>query len=406
MAIIRKFKRLGGLILVLSLCSKALYDLSAGISLFVGIEPFTTAKTSSEQLIVVDKKPPSNRTTISPAAFYNGTRIKKGQITLVMQNSGEMGNNLCHLATARSIQLLAQETEEIPIEIIIRAQNSPKWERGAKNIKECFPKLRDVNFRAANTDEFALRQQQQVERFGTEKAQKLHLPPNEFDIVQEGLALLQQLRANETDFYPNPNATISVPYLTTNRMLCNGKLLDMYIEEIQDLFEFDSDRCCGIKPDADESVFHYRGFLTELKQNVKKKGYEEVSPNQTANVLFRHLKTGDKIAILSRFPADDHVAALRERGFIVRQVAQSAVKDFCFLLHAQKELVGTQMSTFVIWAAYLNKFLPPTILYQADSPSNRKRFNMTEIQNRKMRPGDPRQHIRYTVIPLNDNARL
>jgi hypothetical protein len=50
----------------------------------------------------------------------------------------------------------------------------------------------------------------------------------------------------------------------------------------------------------------------------------------------------------------EYVKAFRERGLQVRVVSgQSRVQGFCFLKKAQKELVGSAVSTFVRWAAFL-----------------------------------------------------
>ena len=86
-------------------------------------------------------------------------------------------------------------------------------------------------------------------------------------------------------------------------------------------------------------------------------GFEELSPNKTAYELFGHLNPGDKVAITTRFGDKDvepYVSALQARELQVRVIeGQSGTQDFCFLMSAQKELVGSFLSTFVSWAAYL-----------------------------------------------------
>ena len=83
-----------------------------------------------------------------------------------------------------------------------------------------------------------------------------------------------------------------------------------------------------------------------------------MGPNQTARDLFGHLVPGDKVAIVSRFKLSAHekqfIRALQRRGLQVRYIqGQTGVQDFCFLMHAQKELVGPDKSTFFTWAAIL-----------------------------------------------------
>jgi hypothetical protein len=100
-------------------------------------------------------------------------------------------------------------------------------------------------------------------------------------------------------------------------------------------------------------------------------GFEELGPNQTANDLFRNLQAGDKVAITSRFSEhpslQPYVDAFQSRGVQVRVIAnQTAVEDFCFLMHAKKELVGNAVSTFSIWAGFLGN-ASKVRLYSIDS---------------------------------------
>jgi hypothetical protein len=95
-----------------------------------------------------------------------------------------------------------------------------------------------------------------------------------------------------------------------------------------------------------------------MPHHFKDLGFEELNPNRTANELFRNLKSGDKVAITSRFFSDPtvqtYVDALTSRGIQVRVIqGQTGVEDFCFLLSARKELVGCAVSTYAIWAGYL-----------------------------------------------------
>lgn len=81
-----------------------------------------------------------------------------------------------------------------------------------------------------------------------------------------------------------------------------------------------------------------------MGRNTKKKGFKELSPNQTAADLFGHLKPGEKVAIVTRFSAKQakpYTDALEQRGLKVRVIeGQSGTEDFCFLMSAQKEIIG------------------------------------------------------------------
>lgn len=107
----------------------------------------------------------------------------------------------------------------------------------------------------------------------------------------------------------------------------------------------------------------------------KQKGYEELSANKTAYELFAHLQPGDKVAITTRFGGihvQPYVSALEERGLQVRVIeGQSDTQDFCFLMSAQKELVGPLHSTFATWAAFLGN-MKLAHLYYVTSPARTK----------------------------------
>jgi hypothetical protein len=115
---------------------------------------------------------------------------------------------------------------------------------------------------------------------------------------------------------------------------------------------FPSSACCCF-PSYKQ---HFRNFHTELKRAVGL-GFEELNPNRTADELFGHLQPGDKVAITTRFNnavTKLYVQQLERRGLKVRTITgQSAVQDFCFLIKAEKELVGNLVSTFTLWAAVL-----------------------------------------------------
>jgi hypothetical protein len=109
----------------------------------------------------------------------------------------------------------------------------------------------------------------------------------------------------------------------------------------------------------------------------KELGFQELSPNQTAAELFGHLQPGDKVAIVSRFGIEHgkpYIDALEERGLQVRLVeGQSGMQDFCFLMRAQRGMVGMAISTFFMWAALLGECRCITA-YSVDTDYRRQMF--------------------------------
>jgi hypothetical protein len=122
-------------------------------------------------------------------------------------------------------------------------------------------------------------------------------------------------------------------------------------------------------------IQHYRNFGTEMPKLGVKLGFEELSPRKISDELLFNLKAGDKVAITSRFvnkAVEDIVDILRARGIIVRTVdGQSPEEDFCFLMKAEKEIVGTATSSYVKWAGILGN---ATLVrrYSVDSPATRR----------------------------------
>jgi hypothetical protein len=112
-----------------------------------------------------------------------------------------------------------------------------------------------------------------------------------------------------------------------------------------------------------------------MPRRGKHLGYEELSPNQTARQLFGHLGGGDKVAIITRFDtsaARPYVEALERQGIQVRVVNnQTDTQDFCFLMQAQKEMVGLARSTFFLWAGFLGN-CSRVRAYSVDSPARRR----------------------------------
>ena len=70
-------------------------------------------------------------------------------------------------------------------------------------------------------------------------------------------------------------------------------------------------------------------------------GFEELSPNKIVTELFGNLKSGDKVAIVSRKVSDKQplqnvVNALTMRGLSVRVINHNK-HNFCFMMKTQKE---------------------------------------------------------------------
>jgi hypothetical protein len=105
-------------------------------------------------------------------------------------------------------------------------------------------------------------------------------------------------------------------------------------------------------------------------------GFQELSPNQTAQEVFKGLPPGSPVRITTRIynqKARNYALALNETGMNASLVTdQTGVQDFCFLKNTQKELVGSARSTYVLWAALLGN-VSRARLYHVDNWGLRRR---------------------------------
>jgi hypothetical protein len=197
----------------------------------------------------------------------NRHRRHKMPISIVVQLSGEMGNNLQKIAFGRALQNLAQERYQMDTHLVFRHQDRvAKWIRAKQDIQQCFPHLRHYDFELGNSAEFEKRRLQQVHWLGNEASQWLQLPNGvNSSQTDKGLDYLHRLVVNQTqtddstntttmmDLPPN-DANISLPFIYSLSFV-GDSLIDRYYHDFRELFTFDELACCHLVPDADESVF-------------------------------------------------------------------------------------------------------------------------------------------------------
>ena len=122
-------------------------------------------------------------------------------------------------------------------------------------------------------------------------------------------------------------------------------------------------------------VQHYRNFVTEMPKRGIALGFEELSPRMISEELLCNLTAGDKVATTSRFvnkPVEDIVGLLSARGIKVRLISgQLPEEDFCFLKKAEKELIGIEKSSYMMWAGILGD-AALVRLYSVDSLATKR----------------------------------
>jgi hypothetical protein len=283
----------------------------------------------------------------------------KPNATIVIQLMGEMGNNLHKISHGLGLQIRASQNN-ITTNLVLKHQNHKKWYSASQNIKKCFTKLRDFDFSAGNRAEMRERELAQKLWLGAKCLPLVNIVNVDYNSTSLVLKTLQDvLLKGEQIPKTEEHAKIVLPYVLADPHMKIIGMTQMYQfpREFREFFQFDDEACCAQIPDEDESVFHFRNFKTELVSATEMLGFEELSPEKTANELFGKLPVGSKVAITTRFNNENtqkYVKALEQRGLRVRVVSeQTSVQDFCFLKHAKKELVGMLSSTFFLWAAFL-----------------------------------------------------
>eukprot|EP00980_Cylindrotheca_fusiformis_P020435 scaffold7489_cov96-Cylindrotheca_fusiformis.AAC.2 len=346
----------------------------------------------------VDKIPVAKNALLSPKS-----RQRNQAVSVVVQLSGEMGNNVLKMANGLCIKHLIEEKLGLRADFILRAQENPKWKRARDSMKQIFPKTRRLTFRKGNAKEFERAQKQQLKWLELlNSTKKLDLANIEYPAVlgmQNGCEtercyhdLMQLL--NQTWYMDPPanqsGAKFSIPHVYANTMSVTY-CFDLMYDELRAFFEVDRKSICKKAPEPDENVFHFRNFITEMPREAIIKGFEELDPNMTARYLFANYTSGEKVAIVSRFEQNTakYERALKDiKGIKARYIKhQTGDQDFCFLLKAKKELIGVKDSTFALVAGYLGD-AKRVRLYSFDTPERRavdRHYFAYSFENEKLR---------------------
>ena len=333
-------------------------------------------------------------------------------LTLLIPLRGELCNHLMLLADAYIMKrYVERHIVGLSIQLLGQHEVYWKWKRAYRDLTACFPNFRDFEFSAGIHDTkhgFAAIQKQQETWLGTNASllwnikslAQIDYLKSLLDQQAQAAQQEQQQQArggrapNQTIVPLRNNSRYSLPYLTSHTFMKYRRTLhhSALYHELRDWLQFNSTlpQCCRSRAEADEVVFHFRNFVTEIEQASVFNSYNffELSPNETAQYLFgpnhrrygnHTLETKRKMALISRFPdtATPFVEKLQADGWTVRRIkGQSGVQDFCFAMSAQRELVGVVLSTYAKWAGFLGNATKVRLYRVARNPQDPGAFGL------------------------------
>lgn len=176
--------------------------------------------------------------------------------TIVVQLSGEMGNQLSKIAHGHALLLWLKREFRLDATIVLRHQEKrKKWIPARENVQKCFPATRSYDFSAANTLEFDNRFQVQSAWLGS-SLDAINDPESVANDVSRALQLFAQFNrsAEVHEQHSSSNSNISLPFLYSDLLVMDDLFMDRFYDDYRELFRFDP-ACCQHRPEPDESVF-------------------------------------------------------------------------------------------------------------------------------------------------------
>jgi hypothetical protein len=219
--------------------------------------------TPNNNSLLFTSSAPKPAAIIAPSAHnINGTvtiatATSTQPATIVVQLSGEMGNQLSKIAHGHALSLWLKREFRVDATIVLRHQDKPKWISARENVQKCFPATRSYDFSAANTLEFEDRSRQQSALLGSSLDAINN--PESLGNVSRALQLFvhfDRAEVHEQHSISNSmgNSNISLPFLYSDLLVMDDLFMDRFYDDYRELFRFDP-ACCQHRPEPDESIF-------------------------------------------------------------------------------------------------------------------------------------------------------
>jgi hypothetical protein len=194
----------------------------------------------------------------APSETYNALNVS--DVSIVVHMSGEMGNQLQHLAHAHALQYWAKNDYGINVNIMIHHQErrrggkkNPKAMEGRILLLKCFPMLKDMDNGTGNTPEYKRRQTQQNEwsLVNSTVLDLVNTAKNKdaFDTALDHFAFLAKSeRKPDTE----ANSKIMLPIYDFTALSERVAVNELY-DVIRTLFAFNDTACCKEIPADDQT---------------------------------------------------------------------------------------------------------------------------------------------------------
>ena len=195
--------------------------------------------------------------------LYQHTFSSNQTMTILVQLSGELGNNLGKIAHGICLQEWLQEEFDTISTIVLRHQRHDKWIRGYQNAIKCFPYTRQFDFAAGNTPSMDAwlagpnhpdwwETMQLVNGNGADSATIRRALKSTVNQWRQNLANASSFLNNVTTANGTP---VSQPFLYANQFAHLHVCMDRYYDVIRARLAFDTSECCQQVPFANETVF-------------------------------------------------------------------------------------------------------------------------------------------------------
>jgi hypothetical protein len=215
--------------------------------------------TANNNAIFFTSSAPKTAATTAPSAHNihrtanTDTATNTQSATIVVQLSGEMGNQLSKIAHGHALFLWLKREFGLEATVILRHQEKPKWLSARENVQKCFPATRSYDFSAANTLEFQNRSRQQSAWLGS-SLDSINNPESVANVSRALQLFAQFNRSGVHEQHSSSNSNISLPFLYSDLLVMDDLFMDRFYDDYRELFRFDP-ACCQHRPEPDESVF-------------------------------------------------------------------------------------------------------------------------------------------------------